>query len=188
MQFSCLIYNIAILCCQCSWSNSLEYVHYTGNTHDNIVIRDKLEETETRKVEHLFSASRRRTDESDTAAPTLTPSVSLIPVTSAPTRAPNWNLPTPQPQHTFGTLRPTFIAAEPSLQPTTVANKANTKQGNKSSEENNDILIAVSIVGGVIIIACIAILIYWHVFTRVVSPPSYSQTNEQGISFTNFFK
>lgn len=140
------------------------------------------------RVKDLLDSTRRRTD-GESSTPTLTPTVLVPPESASPTHAPNWNMPTPQPQHSFGTLRPTAVTFNPSVQPTMDSDESSDKQSSKSSEENYNIIIAVAVVGGVIVIACVAILIYWHVYTRVAAPHFSNISGDQGgISLPNFFK
>ena len=140
--------------------------------HGACVISLRQELAETRNSGYMKELA-------DTTAPTPSPIV----LSDAPTYSPARGMPTPQPVHNFGTMMPVMPTGSPSEQP---QDRAKSKR-DKSGQENYDILISVSVVGGIIVIVCAAILFYWHFYTRV-SAPSYSKASDSGgISFSTLF-
>ena len=85
--------------------------------------------------------------------------------TISPTFSPARLMPTPQPVHNFNTLSPTETPTQtPSKSPSVTLKKSSGKS-EKSDGENYKVLIAITVVGALIIVACAALLYYWKVYT-----------------------
>jgi hypothetical protein len=77
--------------------------------------------------------------------------------------------PTRAPVHTFDTFAPTRAPTPAALAPSgapSVATSLDTAS-QPSQDENYVVVIACGVVGGLIVIACSVVLIYWHTYTRV---------------------
>ena len=77
--------------------------------------------------------------------------------------------PTRAPVHTFDTFAPTRAPTPAALAPSGAPSGATSLDtaSQPSQDENYVVVIACGVVGGLIVIACSVVLIYWHTYTRV---------------------